>query len=83
MSDLTTFSIEAKRRGAELIVISDDDAVLQLAQLPMALPRGIPEWLSPLMAVLPGQLFAMHLAAAEGFNVDAPVGLKSPRRVNG
>ncbi len=76
LSDLTTFAIEAKRRGAELIVISDDDAVLQLAQLPMALPRGIPEWLSPLMAVLPGQLFAMHLAAAKGLNVDAPVGLK-------
>ncbi len=76
LSDLTTFSIEAKRRGAELIVISDDDAVLQLAQLPLALPRGIPEWLSPLMAVLPGQLFAMHLAAAKGLNVDAPVGLK-------
>lgn len=76
LSDLTTFAIEAKRRGAELIVISDDDAVLQLAQLPMALPRGVPEWLSPLMAVLPGQLFAMHLAAAKGLNVDAPVGLK-------
>ena len=28
------------------------------------------------MAVLPGQLFAMHLAAAKGLNVDAPVGLK-------
>jgi glucosamine--fructose-6-phosphate aminotransferase (isomerizing) len=72
LSDLTTFSIEAKRRGAELIVISDDDAVLQLAQLPMALPRGIPEWLSPLMA-LPGQLFAMHLARRRAWNVDALV----------
>ena len=76
LSDLTTFAIEAKRRGAELIVISDDEAVLQLAQLPLVLPRGIPEWLSPLMAVLPGQLFAMHLAAAKGLNVDAPAGLK-------
>jgi glucosamine--fructose-6-phosphate aminotransferase (isomerizing) len=76
LSDLTTLAIEAKRRGAELIVISDDAAVLELAQLPLALPTGIPEWLSPLMAVLPGQLFAMHLAAAKGLNVDAPVGLK-------
>jgi glucosamine--fructose-6-phosphate aminotransferase (isomerizing) len=76
LSDLTTFAIEAKRRGAELIVISDDATVLELAQLPLVLPSGIPEWLSPLMAVLPGQLFAMHLAAAKGLNVDAPVGLK-------
>ena len=76
LSDLTTLAIEAKRRGAELIVISDDAAVLELAQLPLALPTGVPEWLSPLMAVLPGQLFAMHLAAARGLNVDQPVGLK-------
>jgi len=76
LNDLTTFAIEAKQRGAELIVISDNDEVLSLAQLPLVLPRGIPEWLSPLMAVLPGQLFAMHLAAAKGLNVDAPIGLK-------
>ncbi len=76
LDDLLTFAAEAKRRGAELIVISDNEEVLSLAQLPLALPAGIPEWLSPLMAVLPGQLFAMHLAAAKGLNVDAPVGLK-------
>ena len=76
LNDLATFATEAKRRGAELIVISDNEEVLSLAQLPLALPTGIPEWLSPLMAVLPGQLFAMHLAAAKGLNVDAPVGLK-------
>lgn len=76
LDDLAAFAAEAKRRGAELIVISDSDQVLSLAQLPLVLPAGIPEWLSPLMAVLPGQLFAMHLAAAKGLNVDAPAGLK-------
>ncbi len=76
LADLAAFAAEAKRRGAELIVISDSDQVLSLAQLPLQLPAGIPEWLSPLVAVLPGQLFAMHLAAAKGLNVDAPVGLK-------
>ncbi len=76
LSDLMTFAIEAKQRGAELIVISDKAEMLSLAQLPLALPTGIPEWLSPLIAVLPGQLFAMHLAAAKGLNVDQPVGLK-------
>lgn len=75
LSDLTAFAAEVKRRGAELIVISDDAAVLRQAQLPLALPTGVPEWLSPLIAALPGQLFAMHLAAAKGLNVDQPVGL--------
>lgn len=73
--DLASFAVEAKRRGAELIAISDDDALLMQAQTPMALPRNIPEWLSPLVAVLPGQLFAMHLAMAKGYNVDQPAGL--------
>jgi glucosamine--fructose-6-phosphate aminotransferase (isomerizing) len=76
LNDLTTLAFEAKRRGAELIVISDSEDVLSLAQLPLTLPVGVPEWLSPLMAVLPGQLFAMHLAAAKGLSVDSPVGLK-------
>jgi glucosamine--fructose-6-phosphate aminotransferase (isomerizing) len=73
--DLSALANEARRRGAELIIISDDNDLLQQAQLPMALPPNVPEWLSPLIAVLPGQLFAMHLALAKGFNIDQPVGL--------
>jgi glucosamine--fructose-6-phosphate aminotransferase (isomerizing) len=73
--DLAAFAGEAKLRGAELIVISDSHDLLQQAQTPMPLPGGVPEWLSPLVAVLPGQLFAMHLAAAKGYNVDQPIGL--------
>lgn len=73
--DLAEFAGEAKRRGAELIVISDDAGLLKQAQLPLALPSGVPEWLSPLVAVLPGQLFAMHLAMAKGLEVDQPIGL--------
>ncbi|MFN8597046.1 MAG: SIS domain-containing protein [Anaerolineae bacterium] len=75
LNDLRTFSAEAKRRGAELIAITDDDDLLTQAQTPLPLPYGVPEWLSPLVAILPGQLFAMHLAAAKGLNVDQPVGL--------
>lgn len=74
-SDLSDLAIEAKRRGAELIVISDDEAVLHQARTPLPLPGGVPEWLSPLVAVLPGQLFAMQLAIAKGFDADRPVGL--------
>lgn len=73
--DLSAFAVEAKRRGAELIIISDDAGLLKQAQLPLALPHGVPEWLSPLVAVLPGQLFAMHLALAKGLEVDQPIGL--------
>ncbi len=75
LGDLSALAVEAKRRGAELIVISDNAELLKHAQMPMPLPANIPEWLSPLVAVIPGQLFAMHLALAKGFNIDQPVGL--------
>jgi glucosamine--fructose-6-phosphate aminotransferase (isomerizing) len=75
-ADLAALAAETKQRNAELILISDDAALLTQAQTPLPLPGGIPEWLSPLVAVLPGQLFAMQLATAKGFNVDRPEGLK-------
>jgi glucosamine--fructose-6-phosphate aminotransferase (isomerizing) len=74
-SDLSDLAIETKRRGAELIAITDDQSLLAQAQTPLPLPSNVPEWLSPLIAVIPGQLFAMQLAIAKGFDADKPIGL--------
>lgn len=57
---------------AELAVISDDPQTLALAQTPIPLPGGIPEWLSPGVAILPAQLFAYHLTRARGFSTETP-----------
>lgn len=57
---------------AEVVVISDRSEALELAQTPFRLPAGIPEWLTPLVAIVPGQLFAYHLTQARGFNPDQP-----------
>ncbi len=62
--------------GAELIVVSDDNDALALARTPLPLPAGMPEWLSPLIAIIPGQLFAMHLAAVRDYDVDRPRSLR-------
>ena len=35
-------------------------------------PSGLPEWLSPIAAVLPGQLLAYHLSKERGFDPDNP-----------
>jgi glucosamine--fructose-6-phosphate aminotransferase (isomerizing) len=35
----------------------------------------VPEPLSPLVAIVPGQLLALHLAAARGYDPDRPRGL--------
>jgi glucosamine--fructose-6-phosphate aminotransferase (isomerizing) len=57
---------------AELLVISDQDAALELAQSPLRLPGDIPEWLAPLPTIIPAQLFAFHLTRVKGYDPDTP-----------
>jgi glucosamine--fructose-6-phosphate aminotransferase (isomerizing) len=66
----------ARERGAPLVAISDSPALLASADVFLALPADVPEWLSPMVAVVPGQLFAGDLARARGLTPDAPRGLK-------
>lgn len=61
---------------AECIVISDDAALCELGHNHVRLPNDIPEWLSPICAIIPGQLFSYHLAQAMGHQIDQPRGLK-------
>jgi glutamine---fructose-6-phosphate transaminase (isomerizing) len=59
-------------QSAELVVISDEKRLLSLAQSPILLPGGIPEWLTPLVGIVPGQLFAGHLTRAKGYDPEKP-----------
>lgn len=74
--EMQAFGQKMKERGAELIVVSDEEGLLSLARIPLRLPHSVPEWLSPITAVLPGQLLAMHLAHVRDLDVDSPRGLK-------
>jgi glutamine---fructose-6-phosphate transaminase (isomerizing) len=58
--------------SAELVVISNDKKALALAQTPLYIPADIPEWLSPLVTILPAQLFAYHLTVTKGYNTEQP-----------
>jgi glucosamine--fructose-6-phosphate aminotransferase (isomerizing) len=62
-------------RHAEIISISDAQEMLERGVTRLPLPQGVPEWLSPTLAVMPGQLLGLHLAIAKGLNPDAPRGL--------
>lgn len=57
---------------ASLLAISDRPETLQAAEVAMPLPPGTPEWLAPLVAVVPGQLWALGLCLARGMQPDAP-----------
>ncbi len=61
-----------QNQNAELVVISDDERALALAQSAIRLPVGIPEWLTPLVAIVAGQLFACHLTRAKGYDTESP-----------
>jgi len=57
-------------RGARMLVIGEGaDAAFRLVP-------GIPEWLSPLVTVIPSQLVALRLAELRGGDLDHPHGLQ-------
>jgi glucosamine--fructose-6-phosphate aminotransferase (isomerizing) len=64
-----------RERGAELIAISDDTDFLASVQTAFPLVPDLPEWLSPLLTVVPGQVAAVHLAKLRGADIDSPMGL--------
>jgi len=76
LPEIRAFIHTLNKREAEVITISDDPDTLALARIPLALPRTVPEWLSPLTAIIPGQLFAMHLAYVRDYDPDHPRGLR-------
>lgn len=79
-SELVEFLSELRRRGAELVVVSARTDALEIAQTRLPLPGGLPEWLSPIPAVVRGQLFAYGLTLAKGYNPDQPRGIQKVTR---
>lgn len=76
LPEIKAFIETLKTREAELVIISDDAEALQMARVPMELPQDVPEWLSPITSIIPGQCFAMHLAYAKDYDPDHPRGLR-------
>ncbi len=66
---------KVRERGSEVIAISDDRDFLAAADTAFPLVRKVPEWLTPLLTVIPGQVAAVRLARLRGADVDSPVGL--------
>ena len=61
---------------AELLVLSNDETALSPAQASLRLPDNMPEWISPLVSIVPAQLFCYHLTVAKGWHTETPRGLK-------
>ena len=57
-----------EERKVELLTISNDEDALSLAQSAIRLPIDMPEWVSPIVSIIPAQLFAYYLTLAKGFD---------------
>jgi glucosamine--fructose-6-phosphate aminotransferase (isomerizing) len=62
-------------RGARVVALTDDASLAAAAHATLPLVPGVPEWLSPLVAVVPGQVLALQLARRRGVDLDHPLGL--------
>jgi glucosamine--fructose-6-phosphate aminotransferase (isomerizing) len=71
-ADLDALLARLVELGVERVVISDRAEALAAATVGIRLPIGLPEWLMPIAAIIPGQLVAMHLAIARGIDPEKP-----------
>ena len=72
---ITLLAELVENEKVELLAVSNEDAALKLANTPVRLPDGMPEWLTPIPSIIPAQLFCYHLTRAKGFNTEGPRGL--------
>jgi glutamine---fructose-6-phosphate transaminase (isomerizing) len=76
LSHMTEFAGTLQERQSELIAISDSKDILEKGSTQLPIAEGAPEWLSPVLAVIPGQLLGLNLAVAKGYDPDSPRGLR-------
>jgi glucosamine--fructose-6-phosphate aminotransferase (isomerizing) len=58
--------------GVDALVVSDDPGIRAAGSASLALPAGLPEWLMPVVSIVPAQLFALHLTVARGLDPEEP-----------
>lgn len=61
-------------RDVRTLTLAPSDISVAGDQLPY--PAGLPEWLSPIAAIVPAQLFCIHLTRARGHDPETPRGLR-------
>ena len=79
-ADIAAVLRRLRKLGADLLVVSNRRALRDVGDRSMAVPGGIPEWLMPIVSIVPCQLHALHLARARGLDPDAPRHLRKVTR---
>jgi len=79
-ADIAAVLRRLRKLGADLLVVSNRRALREAGARSLAVPGGIPEWLMPIVSIVPCQLHALHLARARGLDPDAPRHLRKVTR---
>jgi glutamine---fructose-6-phosphate transaminase (isomerizing) len=58
------------------VAVTDNPAVLAESDIAVAIPQELPDWITPLLTVIPAQAAALRLAELSGGDVDRPEGLR-------
>jgi glutamine---fructose-6-phosphate transaminase (isomerizing) len=77
LTDAARMRDELHARGAHTVTITDEPSLAGGTpdEATLLTAPGIPEWLSPITAIIPGQLLALSMAKARGLDADRPRGL--------
>jgi len=70
--ELAALAESLREHGANLVVLGVDENIRRPTDAWLPVPGGLPEWLTPLVAIVPGQLLAYHLTLARGRDPDRP-----------
>jgi glutamine---fructose-6-phosphate transaminase (isomerizing) len=71
---------ELRERGVDTLVLSDVEGTREVGRWSIAIPAGVPEWLRPIVSIVPAQLFAYHLTVAKGLDPERPRSLSKVTR---
>ena len=66
---------EIRRRTGLSVAVSADRRLLDSTEIPIPLAPELPEWVTPIIGVIPAQAAALRLAELRGVEIDAPHGL--------
>jgi glucosamine--fructose-6-phosphate aminotransferase (isomerizing) len=76
LSDMEDMIASIRWKDADLSIMTNVDWLDKFSEFIIRLPKDLPDWLSPVVSTVPGQLLALHLSLAKGIDPDKPRGLK-------
>jgi len=71
---------DLRERGVDTVVVSDVPGTRDAGRWSIPIPADVPEWLRPVVSIVPAQLFAYSLTLARGLDPDSPRALSKVTR---